>query len=105
MSEWITDRQPTAQDGDSEGLIWIWDYDNKVRRAKWSTVIHGTPWQRILVPAPYVKPKTFSAVWSDTLCKWNIVHCDGLIVATLRIDVEGMSTAQRICDIYNEVMP
>ena len=101
-TEWITDRLPKAEDAFT-GLVICMYFADPI---DYKQVELGEPWMSIhKLIAPYVKPKTFSAVWNDTLCKWNIVHRDGLIVATLRIDVEGVSTAQRICDIYNEVMP
>ncbi len=107
MSEWITDRLPTRNDVNSiYDLVWVALDDGEVNTRHWYQVQKGQPWQPFQVPAPYVKPKRWKAQWNAVASAWNIVSChDALIVATLRLDVDAQSTAQRICDIYNEVMP
>jgi hypothetical protein len=103
MSEWITDRLPTKEDGVSGNVVCCrWGHINLLQ---WYKIEAGEPWQLIPRPAPYVKPKRWTAHWNKIMSMWNIVGEDGSVVATLRIDVDGISTAQRICEIYNEVMP
>jgi hypothetical protein len=104
-TEWITDRLPTAEDALTGWWVWtmhngktiLWSYDG---------IALGDPWQPIHVPAPYVKPKRWRLRWNAHAYQWNIVNnYDGLFVATLQLDADALSTAQRICDIFNEVMP
>jgi hypothetical protein len=64
------------------------------------------PWRPTNKPAPYVKPKRWEVRWNAHAYQWNIVNnYDGLFVATLQLDADALATAQRICDIFNEVMP
>ena len=60
MSEWITDRLPTKEDGDYEGKVWITERSNGfVYGTTFYTVKVGTPWQKRMIskPEPYVKPR------------------------------------------------
>jgi hypothetical protein len=60
MSEWITDRLPTKEDGDYEGKVWITERSNGfVYGTTFYTVKVGTPWQKRMIskPEPYVKPE------------------------------------------------
>jgi hypothetical protein len=104
MSDWITDRLPTVDDAMADGKVWTMYLGNVVPLAA-DRIPLGSPWQPIPRPAPYVKPKRWTAHWNKLMSRWNIVGEDGSVVATLRIDVDGISTAQRIADIYNEAMP
>ncbi len=102
MSQWITDRLPTVEDADRDGAV-LGMRDGVVIFQIAKCLLLGEPWQPL--PAPYVKPKRWTAHWNKLISRWNIVGEDGSCVATLRIDVDGISTAQRIADIYNEVVP
>lgn len=103
MSEWITGRLPTAEDGIADRVI-VWDDDKGPMLWVYNHVSVGQPWMSIHCK-PYVKPKRWTAHWNKLMNRWNIVGEDGSCVATLRIDVDGISTAQQIADIYNKVMP
>jgi len=102
MSEWITDRQPTAEDAIG-GTVLVSCDDGRMYFGRFDHVKPDEPWQPL--PAPYIKPKRFKALWNVSTFKWIIVNDVGSIVATLEIDVEARSTAQRILDIFKEVLP
>jgi NDP-sugar pyrophosphorylase family protein len=104
MSEWITDRLPMVEDA-LHYCVLLWDEDDGVLVWSYDAVNEGQPWMPIPKPDMYVKPKRWAAKWDETNGKWNIANKDGLIVAILRLDVDARTTAQRIADIYNEVMP
>jgi hypothetical protein len=75
----------------------MWSYDG---------ILIGTPWQPINVPAPYVKPKRWTTQWNVHAHRWYVVGSrDRYIVASLELENNQAEAAQRICDIYNEVMP
>ena len=97
MSEWITDRLPTAEDALSTNvLIWI---AGKVDVWTYYTVAKGTPWQPIPKPAPYVEPKRWSLHSFDN--GWILRekdHCCSLPSCS-------SEAAQRIEDVFNEVLP
>jgi hypothetical protein len=56
MSEWITDMLPTKADVHADGRVWIM-YEGDAVMCRFETVEPGEPWQHIIRPAPYVKPK------------------------------------------------
>ena len=105
MSEWITDRLPTNKEA-MNSLVYVWDENHvpPIVIYQYDIIELGTPWMPIPKPDMYVKPKRWAAKWDETNGKWNIANKDGLIVAILRLDVDARTTAQRIADIYNEVM-
>jgi hypothetical protein len=108
-TEWITDRLPTKSDlVGVEREVWYYCSDQGFAfRCHWSDIKKlGEPWQPIHKPAPYVKPNRCRVRWDANAYRWYIVNnYDGLIVATLLVDADALATAQRICDIFNEVMP
>jgi hypothetical protein len=58
------------------------------------------------IPIPYVKPKRWTAEWSVDL--WRLVDTRlgrTYFVGLAELGRDGEAAAQRICDIYNEVMP
>jgi hypothetical protein len=101
MNEWITDRLPTAEDAlEDTVLVWngseaiLWTYDG---------VEKGQPWAPITKPAPYVKPNRWTVKRNDHHGEWYLYdgekewdRLDGRLT---------QDAAQRIADIYNEVMP
>jgi hypothetical protein len=103
-SEWITDRLPTIEDAmEDTVLVWngseaiLWTYDG---------VNEGQPWAPIhKLIAPYVKPKRWTVQYNRVNGFWVLVN------GRLNVPLYYMTTddlylaAQRICDIYNEVMP
>jgi len=105
MSEWITDRLPTAEDATQRGYVWT-SFDGRAILCSYEQIAQGEPWQQIQMPAPYVKPKRWMVRWDANAYRWYIVsNYDGPSVATLLLDADALATAQRICDIFNEVMP
>ena len=104
MSEWITDRLPTAEDAvhynvlvwnEEHKQVWIWTFDG---------VDKGQPWQPIPRPAPYVKPERWT-VELDSIGLWSLrlngEHYNYMPAS----DGWSKEAVQRICDIYNEVLP
>jgi|688.fasta_scaffold00957_3 hypothetical protein len=55
MSEWITDRLPTKEDGDVNQTVWVYYVCDGLKNQHYSTVLHGQPWTHIAMPKPYVK--------------------------------------------------
>ena len=101
-TEWITDRLPMAEDALTDGSVWTF-YDGKVMIWSYDGVELGTPWQPITKPAPYVKPNRWTVKRNDHHGEWYLYdgekewdRLDGRLT---------QDAAQRIADIYNEVMP
>jgi hypothetical protein len=81
-------------------------YEGDVVMCRFETVEPGEPWQHIIRPAPYVKPKRWITRWDVHAHRWYIVgSLDRYIVASLELEKNQADAAQRIADIYNEVMP
>ncbi len=105
MSQWITDRLPTAEDASWPEKVLVTTEFNLVIDRHWSIVKPGQPWQPIQYPAPYVKPKRWTLTKSrfEGYDNW-LVFRDGQLINILAAGLTH-EAAQRICDIYNEVMP
>ena len=101
MNEWITDRLPTAEDAlEDTVLVWngseaiLWTYDG---------VEKGQPWAPIhKLIAPYVKPNRWTVKRNEHHGEWYLYdgekewdRLDGRLT---------QDAAQRIANIYNEVM-
>ena len=103
MSEWITNRAPTSKDADN-GYVWV-TIDGVVLRQAWECVHIGRPWQPIVPPKPYVKPKRYEVHW--------FIECERVVyyvydVISKKDVVKYIPTreaAMRIAAIYEEVMP
>ena len=107
MSNWITDRLPTAEDAMVDGRVFMMSNDGSVVLC-WSyqLVELGRPWQPIPVPAPYVKPKRWTVEWYEPNNCWHVIDTTiNGVMGYLHLDSSQVGAAQRICDIYNEVMP
>ena len=98
---WITDRLPTEGDATITGAVLVsHDEGDSIYFESWENVKPGTPWQPS--QAPYVKPKRWVVDW--------IYYCNCYVITDgeLRIhlyQLQSRDDAQRICDIYNEVLP
>jgi hypothetical protein len=109
MSEWITDRLPTANDAE-DGRVWVYfgNFGGEVRNIHWSHVLIGTPWQPIQRPAPYVKPKRWTVEFDSDYNLWFAYdrrsgsQCTNVFAQLGRNELDA---AQRIEDLFNEVMP
>ena len=105
MSEWITDRLPTAEDAMADGRVFMMSNDGSVVLWPYGLVELGEPWQPVPVPVPYVKPKRWTVSWSQhgNVGTWTL-YSHNQSAHTLCGDLPT-DAAERICDIYNEVMP
>ena len=101
MSEWITDRLPDPDDA-FEDWVFVQEHGN-IQMFLAVSVKLGMPWLPIVPPAPYVKPKRWAVKWYDEYAIWCLLDED---VVVLVLD-KNLTTeaAQRIADLYNEVMP
>jgi hypothetical protein len=113
MSDWITDRLPKRDDVEAiYDFVWAIREDGEMIMSHWSNIVEGQPWQVFRKPAPYVKPKRWTvrfdgdSAWEGqtlwALYDWDL-RCSSL--AGLSSYDEHAEAAQRIADIYNEVMP
>ena len=103
MSEWITDRLPMEEDAGPAGLVWA-TYDGKVDAYNYDGVFEGTPWMRMIVPEPYVKPKRYKVVQLDN-AEWAILRIADDKYVAHSIIWNAREAAERIAAIYEEVMP
>lgn len=104
MSEWITDRLPTADDA-PRGRVLI-SSGERVSESDIAYIVIGDPWMP--VPAPYVKPKRWTVEWGgeDGNADFYTLYDSGEFRYYLPgLTSEHADAAQRICDIYNEVLP
>ena len=105
MSEWITDRTPT-EDDIVNGCVWAVNEFGEVTMMHYPFVIQGTPWQPIPKPAPYVKPKRWTVEWNVDI--WILL--DHALERSYwcglgELGRNGGDSAQRIADVFNEVLP
>lgn len=107
MSEWITDRKPTAEDMNKHRYVWVTGNDGHVWQMLWDCVTDGTPWMHLARPEPYVKPKRFRARWSEPYVSWVIEHNGNPLPTWLNLcaNDKHREAAERIAAIYEEVMP
>jgi hypothetical protein len=102
MSEWITDRLPTEDDADDVGCVWH-DCKGKVYRLSYTAVKKGEPWHSIAWPEPYPRSVRWAVKWYEDYAIWCLLDQD---VVVLVLDKNlATEAAQRIADLYNEVMP
>jgi hypothetical protein len=101
MSEWITDRLPDPDDA-PEDWVFVMNHGNVVLYLAVSVEL-GMPWHPIVPPAPYVKPKRWAVKWEE---EWGLWYLSDAQLFNMSLD-RGLTTeaAQRIADLYNEVMP
>jgi len=110
-TEWITDRLPTKEDSD----VWVTlspDECAYVVRMNWKLVPPGFAWQPIpKKPEPYVKPKRWTvrfngdSMWQGQTM-WALYDWDLKCSSLPALDSPNHAdAAQRIADIYNEVIP
>jgi hypothetical protein len=103
MSEWITDRLPTAKDAKhNQSKTVLVTCGGEVYETPYNEVENGEPWMSM--PAPYVKPKRWTVKWDERRDLWAIF--DGNLRSHLfGLPVEAVEAAQQIEDIYNKVIP
>jgi hypothetical protein len=108
MSEWITDRQPSWEDDLVSGLVFVSLPEvNRVIIKSAAEVVFGEPWQRIQTPEPHVKPQRWTLEWNKLGGFWILNNKKNkyapVVISYLTEDQD--EAAQKIEDIYNEVMP
>jgi hypothetical protein len=104
MSEWITDRLPDPDDA-FEDWVFVSEHGN-IQMFLAVSVPLGMPWQPIVPPAPYVKPKRWAVKWDDEWAEWILL--DGSEQFSYYLPMlcfEQADAALRIADAYNEVLP
>ena len=104
MSEWITDRLPTQEDAGEDLMVWVCIF-GIVFIGQYNCITLGTPWQRIPTPEPYVNPKTWTLRWNILGGCWLLENKRNDWVVLSYLTQDEAESAQRICDIYNEVKP
>ncbi len=106
-TEWITYRPPTREDGNKlYHKVWVTYRNGEVGQEHWSDVKPPTPWQHIQdKPGPYVKPKRWTVDWNTRDLQWKLYDWDLVLLALQGLTEDDADAAQRIADIYNEVMP
>ena len=106
MSEWITDRRPTAEDAHDLGYVWVTTEHGNVLRQLWNQ-IGDRPWMPTARPEPYVKPKRWTVdALRDTISgtTWYEVW-DNLQETSVAVQIPTRKAAERIAAIYEEVLP
>jgi hypothetical protein len=101
---WITDRLPTVEDAVAYCVL-VWD-DNGIGIWSCDAVKEGQPWMPINRPEPYVKPKRWTVEWNVDI--WILI--DHALERSYwcglgELGRNGGDAAQRIADVFNEVMP
>ena len=99
MSEWITDRLPDEDDA-PEDWVFVMNHGIVVLYLAVSVEL-GMPWHPIVAPAPYVKPKRWTVFKDSNGWNLNDAHTTRYFFPS----VCSADAAQRIADIYNEVLP
>ena len=101
MIEWITDREPTADDAHT-GWVWVTTEHGVVLRQSWDMVF-GRPWQPIVRPEPYVKAKRYW-VRKQYGC-WFVYDTGNRHLKGVADNILTREAAERIAAIYEEMMP
>jgi hypothetical protein len=103
MSEWITDRLPTEEDA-QDGRVLIM-YHGEMITDSWHSILKRQPWMRL--PAPYVKPKRWTVEWcgSTWILRDNRQKCSYNMSGLAELGRNGGDAAQRIADVFNEILP
>jgi hypothetical protein len=101
MSEWITDRLPDPDDA-FDDWVFVSEHGN-IQMYLAVSVKLGMPWLPIVPPATYVKPKRWAVKFYEEYAIWCLLD-DNVVVLVLDKNLTT-EAAQRIADVYNEVMP
>ena len=99
MSEWTTDRRPTAEDADND-YVWVTTEHGKVRLQRWDRV-GERPWMPRARPEPYVKPRRFTVCGNEKW--WRVFDIKMREYSSPMFPTR--EAAERIAAIYEEVMP
>jgi hypothetical protein len=104
MSEWVTDRLPTAEDADEFGDVWVTRGNGFVSEWNWRSIKPQMPWQPTNKPAPYVKLKRWHCRFDTSKYRWEFKDHRLQGYFLLPPDCTG-DLAHRICKIFNEELP
>lgn len=96
MSEWITDRRPTEDDGK-------YVYSPYGNVCLWSEFRDGEPWKPIPKCEPYVKPKKYKVVQFEN-AEWGVLRIADDKYVAHSIPWNYREAAEEIAAIYEEVM-
>lgn len=103
-NEWITDRLPTLNDTHGTcDCVWVTWSPGDCGQRRWSSVEKDQPWQPLTKPAPYVKPKRWTVEWDENFRCFSIRGYN--LVDGAYLPGFDAAAAQRVCDIFNEVLP
>ena len=98
MSDWITDRRPTAEDCGG-GLYVV--YDSHGMLVHFVEIDEGEPWKPDPKSEPYVKPKRWTvSKFGDEFTAYDSVQREHVTPF-----LPTREAAERIAAIYEEVMP
>jgi len=101
MSDWITDRRPTEEDGP---LV----YDNEGTPVHYTHILIDQAWKPIPRCEPYVKPRRWTVQYCVFIRCWELYSGEYPIMSLRGLDCnddEHREAAERIAAIYEEVMP
>lgn len=110
MSEWITDRLPTAEDA-YKGYVWISIEEGQVNvwPYRWEYVKAGEAWMPLQFPKPYEKPTRWKAYYTFVYGVWCLQDIkDGHLNYFDHLTTNDEETAnkmKRIAEVFNEVFP
>jgi len=93
MDGWITDREP--------GELYVYNKYGIVTH--FSDIKEGDPWMRIPRIDPYVKPKRWGVVYLHDTNEYCVVECNRKPYRSYSVPTR--EAAERIAEIYEEVMP
>jgi len=111
--EWITDREPVEEDADYgipgyNGLVFATDSTGKVIICSYCwTAHHGFPWQPIMIPEPYVKPKRYTVKWLTIDACWAVMEMHYVATRLTKLNCEcdeHREAAEEIAAIYERTM-
>lgn len=106
-NNWITDRKPEFKDAPYE-KVWVM-LKGRVYLTHYTNTILADAWQPVISPEPYVKPKRWTVEWDGDYNIWiladSVTPSKGSLLMLHRNDDECRIIAERIAEIYNEMMP
>lgn len=99
MSDWITDRLPTREDG-LNGLV----YDSRGEITMYYNIRKGDAWKPIPKCKPYVKAKRYKLVQFDN-AEWGVLRIADYEYVAHSIASNARASAEEIEAIFERLMP
>lgn len=106
MNEWITDRKPEPEDAPYES-VWVM-LKGRIYLTHYTNTVICDAWQPVIIPEPYVKPKRWTIEWDGDYRMWFLADrgTNKQKLPSLHSnDDECRIIAEKIAEIYNEMMP